>query len=188
MSPTSSLDPHAAPELNVLPAAAREAIRARLEGRPPRLPPAEGVLLERAPVFVTLRRQGRLRGCIGSLAPIRPNLVEETADRALAAAFEDPRFPPLAPDEVDDLEVEVSILLPGEPVASLEELDPRRFGVVVSDRFGRRGVLLPDIEGVDTPAQQVEIARRKAGIAPGEPLSIQRFGVIKVREGRSAGR
>lgn len=188
MFPFPSFGPQAQRELEGLPAVAREAIRARLEGRSPRLPAPAGLLGQRAPVFVTLRRAGRLRGCIGSLAPIRPNLVEETADRAIAAAFEDPRFPPVGPGEIDDLEVEVSILQPAEPVASLAELDPRRFGVVVSDRYGRRGVLLPDIEGVDTPEQQVEIARRKAGIPPGEPVSVERFEVIKVSEGASPDR
>lgn len=171
--------------LAALPRVAQEAIRAALEERPPRdLPPPEGELARRAPVFVTLRRHrdGALRGCIGSLVALHDNLVAETADRARAAAFEDPRFPPVTREELDDLHVEVSILGPAEAVADLEELDPRRWGVVVRDDHGRRGVLLPDIPGVDSPGQQVEIARRKAGIPPGATLHLERFPVEKIQE------
>ncbi|RMF84318.1 MAG: AmmeMemoRadiSam system protein A [Nitrospirae bacterium] len=164
-----------------LPELARDAIRAYVsEGR--RLAPPETLPPEwhrRAPVFVTLRTpSGELRGCIGSLEPLTGNLAAETIDRAIAAATGDPRFAPVGPGEVEDLEVEVSILSPLEPVPSLEALDPARYGVVV-EAGGRRGVLLPGIEGIDTPEQQVAIARRKAGIGPTEPVRLYRFTVEK---------
>lgn len=145
-----------------------------------------GALARSAPVFVTLYEDDQLRGCIGELEARYDNLVAETMDRAVAAAFEDPRFPPLRPEELDRCRIEVSVLGPLEPVRSLDELDPHRYGIVVADRMGRRAVLLPDIRGVDTVAQQVEIARRKAGIPPTEPISLMRFSVTKVAEPRAS--
>jgi AmmeMemoRadiSam system protein A len=168
----------------VLPAAGREAIRAALEEREPVVSCApEGILAEAAPVFVTLRINGKLRGCIGSLTPLCGNLVEETMNRALAAAFDDPRFPPLTLDELHATSVEVSILRPLEPVDSRDDLDPSRFGIELCDGTGRRAVLLPGIDGVDTVETQIEITRRKAGIPADAPFDIRRFAVLKVPDG-----
>ncbi len=158
--------------------AAREAIRARLEGRPPRPPP---VTLAPAAVFVTLKKGGELRGCMGALEPRSRDLVRETMDRAVTAAFEDPRFPPLAPDELKRCSIEVTVLGQPEP-AGLEDLDPARFGVEVSDAEGRRAVLLPGIPGLATAAAQVEAARRKAGIPAGAPVVLRRFSAVTVEE------
>lgn len=97
----------------------------------------------------------------------------------MLAATRDPRFAPVRPEELDALRIEVSVLLPEEPVADPAELDPSVYGVIVRDREGRRGLLLPDIEGIDDPNEQVRIARRKAGIAPGEPVVLSRFKVLK---------
>lgn len=141
-----------------------------------------GPLARSAPVFVTLYEGDQLRGCIGELEARYDNLLAETMDRAVAAAFEDPRFPPLRPEELDRCRIEVSVLGPLEPVRSLDELDPHRYGIVVADRAGRRAVLLPGIRGVEEAAQQVEIARRKAGIPAAEPISLMRFSVVKVAE------
>jgi AmmeMemoRadiSam system protein A len=136
-----------------------------------------------APVFVTLRlRDGSLRGCIGTLSAVEPDVVAETARSAVLAATRDPRFSPLRPEELPELDVEVSVLLDQEPVATLDELDPRHFGVVVSDQLGRRGLLLPEVPGVDDAAMQVDIARRKAGIPSSEPVRLHRFAVRKYRE------
>lgn len=171
--------------LEALPAVAREAVAAALERRAARtLPQPQGVLAQRAPVFVTLRRRsdGSLRGCIGSLEAMCEHLVAETANRARAAALEDKRFPPVRAEELADLRFEVSVLSAFMEVQTMEELEPRSYGVVVSDGVDRRGVLLPGIEGVDTAAEQVEIARRKAGIAAGALLRLQRFRVHKVEE------
>ncbi len=172
--------------LGALPAVARESIRASLEGRAPaeRAKP-RGALARRAPVFVTLRAaDGSLRGCIGSYRPLTDNLVAETADRARAAAFEDPRFPPVERDELDELAIEVSVLGELEDVDGLDSLDPARYGVLVKGSGGRSGVLLPGIAEVHTAEEQVAIARRKAGIEEGAPVQLVRFPVEKVEEAR----
>lgn len=161
---------------------AREAILAHLEGRRPRAPldlnpvPSQGV-------FVTLHRRAdhSLRGCIGHMSPTRANLDDEVASCAVSAASQDPRFLPVERDEVDGLDIELSLLEEEEPVASFADLDPAVFGVVVR-ADGRTGVLLPDIEGVDSVEQQVGIALRKAGIPPGMPYALTRFRVTKVKE------
>jgi len=158
--------------------AAREAIRARLEGRPPRPPP---VTLAPAAVFVTLKKGGELRGCMGALEPRARDLVRETMDRAVTAAFEDPRFPPLAANELARCSIEVTVLGPPEP-AALADLDPARYGVEVVDVAGRRAVLLPGIPGLATAAAQVEAARRKAGIPAGAPVVLRRFSAVTVEE------
>jgi AmmeMemoRadiSam system protein A len=164
-----------------LPKIARSAIRAHLlEGRATREPSRD---TPPAGVFVTLRNaDGSLRGCIGSIAPVMSDLVAETSRSAVLAATRDPRFPPVTIDELPALRIEVSVLGPEEPAAGLDDLDPRVFGVIVRDRAGRRGLLLPDIEGVDEPEQQVQIARRKAGIAASEPVVLSRFRVRKFCE------
>lgn len=160
---------------------ARQAIRSHLvQGRLPALgrpdAPAAGV-------FVTLRNpDGSLRGCIGSITPVESDVVRETARSAVLAATRDPRFEPVGIDELPLLAIEVSVLFAEEPASGLEELDPRTYGVIVRDRRGRRGLLLPDIEGVDDAKKQVEIARRKAGIPAGEPVVLSRFRVSKFCE------
>lgn len=166
-------------ELSALPSAAREAIRARFERRPPnppKIPPAPA-----AAVFVTLRMDGELRGCMGTLEPRRRDLVSETMERAVVAAFEDPRFPPLEAWELDRCVIEVTVLGPLEPAGS-EDLDPSRYGVEVSDALGRRAVLLPAIPGIETVEEQVDGARRKAGIPEGAPLALRRFAAVRVEE------
>ncbi|MBN1192532.1 MAG: AmmeMemoRadiSam system protein A [Coriobacteriia bacterium] len=138
-------------------------------------PSPKGVLASRNGAFVSLHRRGDLRGCIGTIEPTTPNLAEEIIHNAVRAATEDPRFPPLEPDELGDLEISVDVLHEPEP-ASMADLDPRTFGVIVSADW-RRGLLLPDLEGVDSAEDQIAIAARKAGIAPGERLRIERFRV-----------
>jgi AmmeMemoRadiSam system protein A len=173
------------PGLDALPEVARAAIRAFLEGRDPR-PPVEprGDLARAAPVFVTLRIGGALRGCMGDLKPRCANLVEETMERAVTAAIHDPRFPPLTLDELDDATIDVTILGTLTPVTSPEELDPAVFGVDVSDKAGRRAARRPDVEGGDTVEKQLSVVRRKAGIPDDDDLTIRRFRVLKVTEGK----
>ena len=130
---------------------------------------------QRAGAFVSLHREGELRGCIGTILPTRATLAEEVAGNAIQAATADPRFPALREDELDDLEVKVDVLQPPES-CSLSDLDPARYGVIVTNGM-RRGLLLPDLEGVDDVATQVSIALRKAGISPNEPCGIERFRV-----------
>lgn len=168
--------------LEALPRLAREAVRASLEGREPVAPPAEGPLARAAPVFVTLRIGPELRGCMGALVPQHSDLVAETMDRARVAAFGDPRFPPLTAEELPHTSFEVTILEPLEPVGGPEDLDPSIYGVEIVDAAGRRAVLLPGIEGVDTVARQVELVRRKAGIPRGAAAWLRRFRVLKIEE------
>lgn len=151
--------------------------------RPPD-PPRGGIYGRRAACFVSLKRHGELRGCIGTLTPAEPDLGHEILRNTAAAAFSDPRFPPVGPAEVAELSCSVDVLGRPEP-AGLADLDPRRYGVIVS-RGGRRGVLLPDLPGVDTVEQQVGIALQKAGISPDEPFAVERFTVERYREGDDA--
>lgn len=157
-------------------ALARETIEAYITGEElPSRGLADPELPPRAGVFVSLHREHDLRGCIGTIDPIRPTLAEEVVRNAIEAATADPRFPELGADELADLDISVDVLHHPEP-AEMEDLDPARYGVIVFSGL-RRGLLLPDLEGVETAQQQVSIARRKAGIAPGEPVQLMRFRV-----------
>jgi AmmeMemoRadiSam system protein A len=138
--------------------------------------PVSPEMSEQAGTFVSLHRHGQLRGCIGTIEPMRDNVAQEIIENALAAATRDPRFPPLRPDELVDLEIKVDVLTPPEPITGPEKLDPRRYGVIVQSDW-RRGLLLPDLEGVDTVERQVDIARQKAGIGFHEPVQLYRFEV-----------
>jgi AmmeMemoRadiSam system protein A len=131
---------------------------------------------EKAGVFVSLHKGEALRGCIGTIQPQQPNVAHEVIQNAISAATQDPRFPPVQASELAHLEISVDILQPAEPIESMEQLDPRRYGVIVQSGW-RRGLLLPDLEGVDTAEYQVEIARRKAGISPHESVQLYRFEV-----------
>lgn len=139
-------------------------------------PELEAVERRRAGVFVSLHRHGQLRGCIGTIEPTQPNIVREVIQNAISAATRDPRFPPVRPHELDDLEISVDVLGEPEPVESMADLDPVTYGVIV-ERGSRRGLLLPNLEGVDTVQDQVDIALRKAGIHPSEPYRLYRFRV-----------
>jgi AmmeMemoRadiSam system protein A len=137
---------------------------------------------QRAGVFVTLQKQvhGRLelRGCIGTIAPTQPDIVAETLENAISAAVRDPRFQPVSVPELASLNYEVSVLHEPEPAAGLEMLDVDRYGVIVVNGE-RRGLLLPAIESIRSVEEQVSHAMYKAGIRPGEPISLFRFQVDK---------
>lgn len=134
---------------------------------------------QQAGVFVTLKTPtGDLRGCIGTIAPVYANVLEETIYNAVSAASRDPRFSPVQPAELEGLGYSVSVLHPPEAIQSLDLLDPAHYGVIVTARE-RRGLLLPELEGIDTPQQQVYHATLKAGLMPGEPVQLQRFRVDK---------
>ena len=140
--------------------------------------PAE-LLDRRAGVFVSLHREGRLRGCIGTIRPVRGSIAEEIAANAVSAATEDPRFPPVGPEELESLEISVDVLSAPEEIASRAELDVKRYGVIVS-KGSRSGLLLPDLDGVDTVDEQVSIALRKAGIPEREHgVRLERFEVVR---------
>jgi len=141
-------------------------------------PPAElsPQMRERAGAFVSLHEDGELRGCIGTIEPTQANLALEVIHNAIMAATEDPRFPPVSARELAALEISVDVLTTPEPISSMAELDPKKYGVIVRSGY-RRGLLLPDLESVDTVECQVDIARRKAGIGPHEPVQLYRFQV-----------
>jgi AMMECR1 domain-containing protein len=120
-----------------------------------------------------------LRGCIGSIAAVEQDVARETQRSAVLAATRDPRFDRVRLDEVDALAIEVSVLLPEQPIAGPHELDPARYGVVVRDALGRQGLLLPDVPGIDDARVQLEIARRKAGVPDGVAVRLARFEVRK---------
>ena len=139
----------------------------------------EEMYSRRAGVFVSLKEEGRLRGCIGTIAPVRGSIAEEIIENGMSAAAKDPRFHAVEPEELDRLEYSVDVLGETEKIDSPEKLDVKRYGVVVSRGY-RRGLLLPDLEGVDTVEEQIEIARRKAGIPEdAEDIRLERFEVVR---------
>jgi AmmeMemoRadiSam system protein A len=130
----------------------------------------------RAAAFVSIKKLGDLRGCIGTVEPAYADLAHEIVNNAIAAATRDPRFEPMAESELPHLTYSVDILSPPEHIDGPEALDPRRYGVIVQSGR-RRGLLLPDLPGVDSVEEQVAIARAKGGILPGEPADLYRFQV-----------
>lgn len=144
-------------------------------------------LLERqAGAFVSLHEGGELRGCIGTIGPTQPDLAREIVRNGILAATEDPRFPPVAPDELDRLDYSVDVLEAPAPIDGPDQLDVREYGVIVTKGW-RRGLLLPNLEGVDTVERQLAIAKRKAGIAPDETgVRLERFRVARHTRGGEA--
>jgi AmmeMemoRadiSam system protein A len=137
-------------------------------------------MMERAGVFVSLKKRGMLRGCIGTFEPAKANVAEEIIANAISSSTRDPRFPPVTPAELDQLEYSVDVLTKPEPVESTADLDPKRYGVIVESGW-RKGLLLPDLEGVDSVEHQIEICRAKAGIGPDEPVKLYRFEVRRYK-------
>jgi AmmeMemoRadiSam system protein A len=135
---------------------------------------------ERAGVFVSIHKLGELRGCIGTIEPVRSNVAEEVILNAISSAIRDPRFLPITPDELKDLDYSVDVLTTPQPVKSQDQLDPRRYGVIVEAGW-RKGLLLPNLEGVDTVEEQIDICRQKGGIAPNEPVKLYRFEVKRYK-------
>ena len=128
-----------------------------------------------AGVFVSIKKHGELRGCIGTFLPTKKNVAEEIVANAIAAT-QDPRFPPLSKEELPYLTYKVDALSDLRPV-SKRELDPKKYGLLVSTKDGRRGLLLPDLPGVDTVDQQISYCLQKAGIRQGEKVDYQIFTV-----------
>lgn len=170
---------------SALPALARRTVETfvdtgRIIAAPSALPDELNI---RAGCFVSIKTfAGDLRGCIGTVDPTKDTLAEEIIWNAVSAATRDPRFSPVAKDELPDLKYSVDVMSPPEP-CRLEDLDPKIFGVIVEDKEGlRRGLLLPNLEGIDKAARQVEIATRKAGIAPNAELKLFRFSAERYSE------
>jgi AmmeMemoRadiSam system protein A len=158
---------------------ARETIESYVREKRTIEPPEElaSEMQGRAGTFVSLHdRRGNLRGCIGTIEPQQPTVAQEVIQNAISAATRDPRFPPVQPEELESLDVKVDVLTEPELIDRMDQLDPKRYGVIVESGW-RRGLLLPDLEGVDTVEYQVDIAMRKAGIRPDEPMQLYRFEV-----------
>lgn len=133
---------------------------------------------KKAGVFVSLKKHGSLRGCIGTISPVTESIAKEILHNAVSSGAEDPRFPPVTKDELPELIYSVDVLGEAEAIKDASELDVKRYGVIVT--AGRkRGLLLPNLEGVDTIDQQISIAKKKAGIYDNEEYSLERFEVVR---------
>ena len=144
-----------------------------------KLSPEDSDITDETPhgAFVSIHEHGMLRGCIGTFLPTCPTLTQEIINNAISASTRDPRFSPITEDELPWLDINVDILSEPEEVSSIDDLDASRYGVIVESK-GRRGLLLPDLEGVDTPLQQINICKQKAGIPLKEnALTLYRFTV-----------
>lgn len=131
-----------------------------------------------AGAFVSLHKFGKLRGCIGTIMPTETCIAKEIIQNAVSACSRDGRFSPVEAHELEDLECSVDVLEPAEPVTDLKDLDPKTYGIIVQ-KNNKRGLLLPDLDGVDTVGQQISIALQKAGIAPEEDYQLMRFKVTR---------
>ena len=139
----------------------------------------EELLTRQAGAFVSIHEHGKLRGCIGTISPVRDCVAREIIDNAVSASTRDPRFDPIRADELKWLEISVDVLGEAEPISSAAELDVKRYGVIVS-KGRKRGLLLPDLDGVDTVEEQISIAKSKAGIADWDNnVELQRFEVVR---------
>ncbi len=138
----------------------------------------EEMLTQRAGTFVSLHRNGQLRGCIGTILATRKNVAEEILSNAVSACSRDPRFTPVTAGELSSLEISVDVLGEPELIDSPDKLDVKRYGVIVS-HGAKRGLLLPNLDGVDSVEEQIRIARQKGGIRESEPYSLERFEVVR---------
>lgn len=136
---------------------------------------------QKAGVFICLKIHGQLRGCIGTFHPQHDHIITEVIHNAVSAAVEDPRFSSVTLKDLSNINISVDILTPPESIDSPNQLDPKQYGVIVQ-RGWRRGLLLPDIEGVNSIQEQISIARAKAGIKPNEPVELFRFRVERYSE------
>ena len=135
-----------------------------------------------AACFVSIKsRQGALRGCMGTFIPTQPSLAQEIMSNAMLAGTKDPRFPPIILEELDNLVISVDVLNPPQPVKSIDELDPAHWGVIVT-KDGKRGLLLPDLEGVTTVEQQLTIATQKANLSSWDGAEIVKFSISRHKE------
>ena len=138
----------------------------------------EEMLRDKAGVFVSLHKNGRLRGCIGTIAPTTANVANEIIQNAVSAGLSDTRFEPVTEAELPYLTYKVDVLAPPEKITGPEQLDVKRYGVIVTSGY-KRGLLLPNLDGIGTVEEQISIARRKAGISEQAPIDLERFEVIR---------
>lgn len=138
----------------------------------------EEIFARRAGVFVSIKKDGQLRGCIGTIQAVQSCIADEIVENAVSAAVRDPRFSPIEPEELESLVISVDVLGETEKISSPEELDTKRYGVVVTKGY-KRGLLLPNLEGIDTVEEQIAIAKQKAGIKEDEAVGLERFEVVR---------
>ena len=150
------------------------------EGKTPQPENPTPEMQEKAGVFVSIHKGDELRGCIGTFESVEKNVAEEIIANAVSSATTDPRFLPITPEELVDLNYSVDVLTTPEPVEGKDQLDPKKYGVLVEAGW-RRGLLLPDLEGVDSVDYQIDVCCQKAGIAPGEPVQLYRFEVKRYK-------
>ena len=139
---------------------------------------SDDLLKNRAGVFVSLKKDGMLRGCIGTIAPVRESIAQEIAHNAISAAAFDPRFSEVTEDELSSLVYSVDVLSSPEKISSKKALDVKRYGVIVT-KGNRRGLLLPNLGTVNTVDEQIEIACKKGGIDKSENPELERFEVVR---------
>lgn len=146
---------------------------------------SDAILNSRAGTFVSIHKktsesdtEGELRGCIGTICATRRSVAEEIVHNAISASTQDPRFDPITPDELSSLVISVDVLGPIEDIDSPDKLDVKKYGVICTKGY-RRGLLLPNLDGVDSIEQQISIACRKGGISPDEQPELQRFEVVR---------
>lgn len=138
----------------------------------------ENAIGKRRGVFVSIKKNGILRGCIGTINPTRDFLENEIIDNAIEAATNDSRFPVVTEVELDDLIISVDILFEPEDITDKSMLDVKEYGVIVSNGY-KRGLLLPNLNGIDTVDEQIRIALQKADIDDNEKYKMQRFKVVR---------
>ena len=168
----------------ILPALARDSVAEHfgLDAQSPD-PAPDGYLGEAAGVFVTIRNgKGELRGCRGTIQPQYENVIEETRRLALSSALQDTRFDPVCVNELEELTYEVSVLHAPEAANSLDEFDASVYGIIVRDEHGRRALMLPNVDGLDTVEKQYQATCRKGGIDPAGDVHLERFRVDKFSE------
>jgi len=150
------------------------------EGKIPKPGELTPEMEEKAGVFVSIHKHDELRGCIGTFEPAEENVAQEIIRNAISSATADPRFLPITPEELNDLNYSVDVLTEPEPIDSKDQLDIKKYGAIVEAGW-RRGLLLPDLEGVGSVDHQIDICRQKAGIAPDEPVQLYRFEVKRYK-------
>jgi len=130
--------------------------------------------------FINVGNSGDASGCIGTFEPTQKNVAQEIIANAVSSATRDPRFSPITPDELPNLDYNVDVLTTPEPIENRDQLDTKRYGVIVECGM-RKGLLLPDLEGVDSVDEQIDICRQKADIDPDEPIKLYRFEVKRYK-------
>ena len=168
-------------EMSPLTRLAKETVESYVrEGKTPQPEQLTPQMKEKAGVFVSIHNRDELRGCIGTFEPAEANVAQEIIRNAMSSATTDPRFLPVTPEELPNLNYSVDVLTEPEAVTDKDRLDIKKYGVIVEADW-RRGLLLPDLEGVDSVDHQIDICRQKAGIAPDEPVQLYRFEVKRYR-------